>query len=124
MPITGVHTMFYSSDAPATRAFLRNVLGFPFTDVHDGWLIFELPPADMGVHPSHPSDPKGAPGTHDVSFFCTDINQTVADLKSKGVHFLEPVSNQGFGLVTHFKIPGDITVQLYQPRYTKNPHRA
>ena len=123
MPITGVHTMFYSSDAPATRAFLRDVLKFPYTDVGEGWLIFETPPADMGVHPSHDA-PHAKPGAHDISFFCTDIEDTIADLKSKGVQFLEPVTDQGFGLVTHFKIPGGITVQLYQPAYRKNPQSA
>ena len=119
MPITGVHSMFYSSDAQATRAFIRDVLKFPFTDVHDGWLIFEMPAADMGVHPAHPDHPDGAPGVHAISFFCTDIQQTVADLKSKGVEFTEPVTDQGFGLVTHFKVPGGFAVQLYQPQYHK-----
>jgi hypothetical protein len=31
--IRGVHTMFYSSDAEGLRAFLRDKLGLPFTDV-------------------------------------------------------------------------------------------
>lgn len=26
---------------------------------------------------------------------------------------------KGFGLVTHFKMPGDVRVQLYQPHYSK-----
>jgi hypothetical protein len=26
----------------------------------------------------------------------------------------------GYGLVTHFKVPGDFAVQLYQPLYQKN----
>ena len=50
--IKGVHTMFYSSEPEALRAFLRDKLGFPFTDVGDGWLIFDLPEADMGCHPA------------------------------------------------------------------------
>jgi hypothetical protein len=116
--ITGVHTMFYSSEPEALRAFLRDKLRFPFTDVGEGWLIFDLPEADMGCHPAEPA--KGAPsGTHDVSFYCDDIGKTVADLKSRGVEFTEPVSDQGFGLVTRFKMPGDVNVLLYQPRYSK-----
>jgi hypothetical protein len=35
------------------------------------------------------------------------------------VEFVGGTENQGFGLVTHFKMPGDVTVQLYQPLYTK-----
>jgi hypothetical protein len=50
--IKGVHTMFYSSDAEGLRTFLRDKLGFKATDVGEGWLIFDLPEADMGCHPS------------------------------------------------------------------------
>jgi len=117
--IKGVHTMFYSSEPEALRAFLRDKLGFPFTDVGEGWLIFDLPEADMGCHPAEPA--KGATsGTHDISFYCDDIQKTVAELKGRGVEFTEPVSDQGFGLVTRFKMPGEIKVLLYQPRYVKN----
>ncbi len=116
--IRGVHAMFYSSDAEATRAFLRDKLGFPHTDVGGGWLIFDLPEADMGCHPAGPEQGASA-GTHDISFYCDNIDQTVTELKSRGVEFTEPVTNRGFGLVTHFKMPGNIIVQLYQPLYAK-----
>jgi predicted enzyme related to lactoylglutathione lyase len=121
--IRGVHTMFYSSQPEALRAFLRDKLRFPCTDVGGGWLIFDLPEADMGCHPADPA--KGAPsGTHDISFYCDDIERTIADLKARGVEFTGPVTDQGYGLVTHFKMPGDLEVQLYQPRYSKGPGRA
>jgi catechol 2,3-dioxygenase-like lactoylglutathione lyase family enzyme len=116
--IRGVHTMFYSSEPEALRAFLRDKLGFSGTDVGGGWLIFDLPEADMGCHPAEENE--GAPsGTHDISFYCDDVEKTVAELKARGVEFTEPVTDRGFGLVTHFKMPGDCVVQLYQPRYTK-----
>jgi catechol 2,3-dioxygenase-like lactoylglutathione lyase family enzyme len=116
--IHGVHTMFYSSEPEALRAFLRDKLGFPCTDVGGGWLIFDLPEADMGCHPADEGD--GAPsGTHDISFYCDDIEKTVAELKARGVEFLGPVVDRGYGLVTHMKVPGNFAVQLYQPRYTK-----
>jgi catechol 2,3-dioxygenase-like lactoylglutathione lyase family enzyme len=117
--IRGAHTMFYTSEPEAFRAFLRDKLGFAATDLGGGWLIFDLPEADMGCHPV---DGKGAvSGTHDISFYCDDIEQTVADLKAKGVEFTEPISDRGYGLVTHFKVPGGFAVQLYQPRYSKRP---
>jgi predicted enzyme related to lactoylglutathione lyase len=110
--------MFYSSQAEALRAFLRDKLGFPFTDVGDGWLIFALPEADMGCHPTEPTS--GPPsGTHAVSFYCDDIEATVAELKAKGVEFTQPVKNEGYGLVTFFKVPGGFELQLYQPLYQK-----
>jgi len=114
--IRGVHTMFYSSQPDELRAFLRDVLGFPATDVGDGWLIFDLPEADMGCHPTDSDSPPS--GTPDVSFYCDDIAATVAELKAKGVRFTGEVEDHGYGLVTHFLMPGDIRVQLYQPRYT------
>jgi predicted enzyme related to lactoylglutathione lyase len=109
--------MFYSSHAAELRTFLRDKLGFPATDVGDGWLIFDLPEADMGVHPA---DSEGAPsGTHDISFYCDDIAATVQELKSRGVEFTQEIEDHGYGLVTHFKVPGGFKLQLYQPRYSK-----
>jgi predicted enzyme related to lactoylglutathione lyase len=121
--IRGVHTMFYSSEPEALREFLRDKLGFPFTDVGGGWLIFDLPEADMGCHPADP-DEGAAAGTHDISFYCDDIEKTVAELKGRGVEFTGPVTDQGYGLVTHFKMPGGVEVQLYQPRYAKKSSRS
>jgi predicted enzyme related to lactoylglutathione lyase len=116
--IRGVHTMFYSSQAAELRAFLRDKLGFPATDVGEGWLIFDLPEADMGVHPTEEND--GAPsGTPDISFYCDDIQATVQELKARGVEFTGEIEDHGYGLVTHFKAPGGFELQLYQPRYSK-----
>jgi predicted enzyme related to lactoylglutathione lyase len=118
--ITGVHTMFYSAEPAALRAFLRDTLCFPFTDVGDGWLIFDLPSADMGCHPADPAE--GVPsGRHDISFFCDDIQKTVAELKARGVEFVDEIADHGYGLVTHFRAPGGMELQLYQPRYEKKP---
>ena len=116
--ITGVHTMFYSSKPEELRAFIREKLGFPFTDIHGGWLIFDLPEAEMGVHPADTQD--GEPsGTHDISFYCDDIHRTVAELRSRGVEFTDEVKDVGFGLATHFLVPGGFGLQLYQPKYKK-----
>src|SRR5262249_10833598 len=91
-------------------------------DVGEGWLIFDLPEADMGCHPADPAE--GAPtGTPHISFYCDDIDATVAKLKSRGVEFADPVQNHGYGLVTFFRMPGDFKVQLYQPLYTKGSAR-
>ena len=119
--IKGVHTMFFSSEPEALREFLRDKLGFEsFTDVGGGWLIFDLPEADMGVHPAGPSGSHGQPaGTHDISFYCDDIQATVADLKQRGVEFAEEVIDAGFGFTTRFAMPGGVSVQLYQPHYRK-----
>ena len=110
--------MFYSSDAAGLRAFLRYKIGFNAHDIGDGWLIFDLPEADMGVHPADPSH--GAPsGTHDISFYCDDIQGTMASLKAKGVAFRGEVEDHGYGFVTYIKAPGDFEIQLYEPKYGK-----
>ncbi len=114
--IRGMHAMFYSADADELRAFLRDKLGMPGVDVGDGWLIFDPPEADLGVHPT-----EGQPvsGTADVSFYCDDIHQTVSDLSERGVEFTQEVEDRGYGLVTFFRVPGGFQVQLYQPKYQK-----
>jgi catechol 2,3-dioxygenase-like lactoylglutathione lyase family enzyme len=109
--IKGMHGMMYTTDATATRAFFRDVLGFSGVDTGDGWLIFDMPEADLGFHPGD------APG-FDISFYTDDIDTTVKELEAKGVQ-LTPVVDQGYGLVTHFSAPGGLEVQLYQPHYTK-----
>jgi len=116
--IRGVHTLFYSSQAEELRAFFRDKLSFPCTDVGGGWLIFDLAEADMGCHPTDEGDDTPS-GTRDISFYCDDIEETVAELKARGVEFTEPIRDQGWGLVTRFRVPGNFDVQLYQPLYTK-----
>jgi len=118
--IRGVHTMFYSSKPEELRSFIRDKLGFSsYTDVGDGWLIFNLPEADMGCHPAEDQD--GPPsGTAHISFYCDDIEQTVAQLKDRGVQFTDEVTDRGYGLAIHFKMPGDFEAELYQPKYNKS----
>jgi catechol 2,3-dioxygenase-like lactoylglutathione lyase family enzyme len=117
--IKGVHTMFYSSEAAALREFLRDKCGFAAHDIGDGWLIFDVPEADMGVHPADPDHASGASGTHNISFYCDDIQATVADMKAKGVEFTQEIEDHGYGFVTMFKVPGNFELQLYQPKYGK-----
>ena len=114
--ITGVHTMFYTSKEEELRAFIRDKLGLPATDVGGGWLIFDIPEADMGCHPANADD--GMPsGTHYVSFYCDDIKTTVAELSERGVEFVDEISDVGYGLAIHFEMPGGVPVELYQPAY-------
>jgi hypothetical protein len=116
--IRGMHAMFYSSEAVALRSFLKEKLGLPAVDVGGGWLIFDAPEADLGVHPTEDGEPPS--GTADISFYCDDIEQSVKELQGRGVEFTQPVEDHGYGLVTFFKVPGDFKVQLYQPRYEKS----
>ncbi len=116
--IKGVHAMFYSDKAEEMRAFVRDKLQLKTTDVGGGWLIFDFDKGDMGVHPTNF---EGAPksGTHDISFFCDDIHKTVEELKGRGVEFDGEITDQGYGHVIAFTMPGGVKVELYQPKYAK-----
>jgi catechol 2,3-dioxygenase-like lactoylglutathione lyase family enzyme len=116
--IAGAHTLLYADDADAARAFFRDVLGLANVDNGGGWLIFALPPGELGIHPAPGSS--GEPGKHELSLMCHDIRATVAELESKGVEFLGEVEDEGYGLVTSFKVPGFGELQLYEPRH-KSP---
>jgi len=115
--IRGMHAMFYSSDAAALRAFIRDKLGWPGTDVGEGWLIFDAPEADLGVHPTQDGEPPS--GSAEISFYGDDIEATVETLRQRGVVFTQAIEDQGYGLVTCFEAPGDFKIQLYQAHYAK-----
>ena len=78
--IRGMHAMFYSSKAAELRTFLRDKLGLKSTDVGGGWLIFDAPEADLGVHPTEDGEPPS--GTPNISFYCDDIKATMRELKA------------------------------------------
>lgn len=115
--IRGMHAMFYSTEADALREFLRDKLDFAGIDVGGGWLIFDIPMADLGVHPTEGAAPLS--GTSDISFYCDDLHKTVQELTARGVEFTDEIADHGYGLVTRFRAPGDFTVQLFQPHYGK-----
>jgi hypothetical protein len=113
--ITGVHTMFYSSDPDATRNFLRDVMKLPSRDVGGGWLIFPMSEAEVAVHPVEDTD--AAAGTHEFSFYCDNIESTVAELKTRGAKLSSKIDDMGWGLVTRLEIPGGCSALLYQKKY-------
>ena len=117
--ITGFHTIVYSDDAETTRAFFRDVLGWPSLDAGGGWLIFKTPPSELGVHPTMGLAHQRAIDlpSQQSSLMCDDIHATIADLRVKGVAVDEKVEDQGFGLVTSIQVPAAGWMMLYQPRH-------
>jgi predicted enzyme related to lactoylglutathione lyase len=116
MAINGAHVLLYSNDAAATRAALRDLLGTRFVDDGQGWLIFALPPAEIGVHPAE-SHGHAVEPHHALSFMCDDIEATVAEVRAKGVAVLGEPVDEGYGVVVMLELPGDVRVQLYEPRH-------
>jgi len=116
MAITGTHMLFYSSEPEALRTVLRDVFGFKSVDAGGGWLIFALPPAELGVHPAEgPAHGSGA--RHQISFMCDDVYKTIADLRAKGISIEAAPKDEGWGITSMMTLPGDLKVMLYQPRH-------
>ena len=109
--ITGAHAIIFNPDAEAVRAFFRDTLGFKSVDAGGGWLIFALPPAELGIHPIEDG------GHHELYLMCDDIHKTTDELKTKGVEFTSGVTDAGFGFLTSFKIPGGAVLSLYEPKH-------
>jgi catechol 2,3-dioxygenase-like lactoylglutathione lyase family enzyme len=119
--ILACHTLLYSDDAPATRAFFRDVLGFSHVDDGDGWLIFRTGPSEMGVHPTSgewEGEPYASPRHQQFSFICDDIAATKAELEARGATFSSDIQDHGYGLVAMLQVPGADDIQLYEPRHT------
>ena len=116
MPINGLHGLFYTSEPEKLRAMLRDVFGFNHVDAGGGWLIFTMPPAELGIHPLEGENFE-AGYRHLMSFMCDDITKTIAELRAKGVDVDPETSDEGYGITTMMHLPGGCDVMLYEPRH-------
>jgi hypothetical protein len=110
--ITGAHSIIYSKNPEADRAFLKDVLGLPHVDVGDGWLIFGLPPAEVAVHPSEKND------VHEFYLICADVDVFVARVTARGLG-CSPVRDLGWGRLTQVSLPGGGKLGVYEPRHAR-----
>ena len=135
--LTAVHTLIYSDDPTATRAFLKDVLRWPFVsegqrgDAGTGgagtggtdpakWLIFATGPSELGVHPTRDQvDGKAwsAPRHHQIALMCDDLQATIAELTGRGATFAGDPEDFGFGLGVLLHVPGADDLLLYQARH-------
>lgn len=111
MAIVGAHMLFYTPQAEEVRAVLRDVLGWEYVEDTPGWLIFGLPPAEIGVHPSEGST------EHQICLMCDDLEATMRELGDKGVEFRGDPTEESFGITTTMLLPGGLEVMLYQPTH-------
>jgi hypothetical protein len=110
--LIGAHSVIYSTNADADRAFLRDVLKLPNVEAGDGYLIFGLPPAEVAVHPSDKND------AHELYLMCDDVEALIAEMKQRDVG-CTPVQDEGWGLLTRVTLPGGGTLGVYQPRHAR-----
>jgi hypothetical protein len=110
--ITGAHAVIYSRDAEADRAFLRDVIGFPFVDVGHGWLIFALPPAEVAVHPEEGGE------AHELYLMVDDVSEFMSTMSARGVVCSAP-RDLRWGVLTDVQLPSGGTLGVYQPRHAR-----
>lgn len=116
MGIVGAHVLLYTSEPAALRATLRDAFGWKHVDAGDGWLIFALPPAELGVHPAEgPTYESGV--RHQLTLMCDDIESTVDELRPKGIEVKGEPVDEGWGVTVTLGLPGDVEVLLYQARH-------
>lgn len=110
--ITGAHTIIYSRNPEADRAFLRDVIGLPFVDVGDGWLIFARPPAEVAVHPAEQNE------EHELFLICDDIETFAAAMQAKEVS-CTPITDQTWGRLVYVTLPGGGKLGVYQAKHRR-----
>ena len=103
--------ILYTREADALRAVFRDVLAWDHVDAGDGWLIFELPPAEITAHPAD------GPTRHELLFLCDDIAATVDELRAKGLDVRGEIEDRGWGIAATLVLPGDVDVLIYEPRH-------
>jgi len=106
--ITGAHILLYSDQPEADRAFFRDVLGFRAVDAGEGWLIFALPPAEAGIHPSDGNNRQLHGGRHLLGavlyLMCDDLPSLIKSLKAKKVAW-SAVEKAPWGITTTIRLP-------------------
>jgi len=110
--IVGAHSIIYTKNAEADRAFFRDVLNFPYVDAHDGWLIFGLPPSEVAFHPW------GKNNVHEFYLMCDDLKEFVAKMRRRGLK-CSRIKKHSFGLMTELRLPGGGGLGIYQPTHPR-----
>ena len=116
MGIIGTHALLYTSEPEALRDVFRDVFGFAHVDAGEGWLIFALPPAELGIHPAEGPTYEGGV-RQQLTFMCDDIAATIEELRAKGIQIGGEPLDEGWGITTTLVLPGKVEVMLYQPRH-------
>src|SRR5262245_11418847 len=110
--IIGAHSIIYSTDPDADRAFLRDVLKLTHVDVGGGWLIFGLPPSEVAFHPAD------AKGDQEFYLMVDDVHEFISDLRDRNIPCTDP-QDHGWGVLTQLTLPGGGMFSVYEPRHAR-----
>src|SRR2546428_11161792 len=118
--ITGAHVLLYSDNPEADRAFFRDVLDFRAVDAGGGWLIFALPPAEVGIHPSEGERRQLHGGrqllTSVLYLMCDNLPALIKSLDAKNVS-CSPVEEEDWGIKTTIQLTRGGEIGLYEPTH-------
>jgi hypothetical protein len=96
------------------------VLNLGSVDAGAGWLIFGLPPAEIGIHPG---DGTFAQSHADeilsgcvIYLLCDHLRETISDLSAKGVA-TTAIQEADWGIATSLRLPSGGGLGLYEPRH-------
>lgn len=109
---SGAHMVIFSEDAEADRSLIHDLLGRSAVDAGGGWMIYEMPPAELAIHPPH------GPIRHELHLMCDNIKETCQELETRGLT-CDPIEDLGYGLVSAFTLPGGSTIGFYEPRHKR-----
>jgi catechol 2,3-dioxygenase-like lactoylglutathione lyase family enzyme len=118
--IHGVHFVLYSRNAEADRAFFREVLGFRAVDAGGGWLIFGMPPSELGIHPGS-GDFVQSHADHKLLgavmyLMCDDLQATLKSLREKKIECAAVIEAE-WGSSSAVRLPSGGEIGLYQPKH-------
>ena len=110
--ITGAHSIIYSKDPEADRAFVKDVLQLKSVDLGEGWLIFGIPSSELAFHPSDSND------VHEFYFVCDSIIEFVGRLREEKVPF-KPIEELSWGKLVKLRLPGGGELGVYEPSHLR-----
>ena len=110
--LTGAHSVIFSKDAEADRAFFRDILKLNSVDVGGGWLIFGLPPSELAVHPSEENN------KHELYLMCENIKSFIAEMSKHEIRCSD-IHEESWGLLTKVTLPGGGQLGVYQPKHAQ-----
>ena len=112
--------LLYSDNPEADRAFFRDILARG-VDAGEGWLIFALPPAEAGIHPSMGDNRQRHGGRHLLGavlylLMCDDLPSLIKSLDARNIN-CSPIEEEPWGIKTTFPLPSGGEIGLYQPTH-------
>jgi len=95
------YVMVNVSDMSRSVAFYRDSIGMTLKMESPGWSEFQTGDTTLALHmtgpaPASSGPPSGGPsaGTCSIGFSVKNLDETVADLQSRGVRFVMPPTDQ------------------------------